>query len=252
MSATACLMALNSDEEEPALILSRAGMGTLEDGLISIRAAEAKEICRTMGLSALFRAGMDHELSGEDLHAAAIGIYRDSLEFVCGRDNVRDFYSWQLAWYLEDREVLEKITKKGGDVYSQVFTDYSGMMEIDEFLTETDCDKRVIVLEQSPADAMFLRESVMVRAGCEAIFAICDYEKYSRYNLHNLERLFGGLHGRSVILPHDIAFSDAAKSGEIPDFIGSRLDGESGSRELIEGLCKLSEMIGRKRIGRKD
>lgn len=236
-------MALKPDEESTSLILSRAGMGALEDGLISIRSANCSDICEDMGLNALFRARMNHELECDDFHGSAIGIYRDRLEFICGRDNVRDCYSWQLAWYLEDRRVLDEITKAAGDAYSQVFTDYSGMMEIDEFLTATDCDRRVIVLDQSPSDAWFLKESVILRAMSGVAFAISDYDRCSRYNMHNLERLFGGLHERTAALPRDIEFSDAAKSGEIPDFVGSRLDKKSGSAEFIENLEKLAELI---------
>lgn len=251
MSATACHLALKGNYDGDSLILSRTGIGPLEAGLISERAAGCDEICGSMGLNALFRARMSHQLSDSDFHSAAIGIYRYRLEFICGRDNVEDHYPWQLAQYGGDRGAMAEITRSAGKVYSQVFTDYSGLMEIDEFLTETCCDSRVIVLGQSPQEVRFLKESVIWPAPVDATFVISGYERTSRYSLHNLERLWPGLRKHTVIFPHDVEFEDAAASGEIPDFIGSRLDGKSGSETLIESLEGLGERILPDRTGRK-
>lgn len=194
-------------------------LNNLEGPLIGYQSSKHKEeYFRDVGVDALIRSLKSAPLDEETIENCCFSLLNNRLSLLPGTmKNNKDYFH-------EDMEKLVINMLR----YIEAFHDFvfidtnSGLNDLTHKVIE-EADLLVINLNQNIMMLNQILKEPMLD-GKKIFYLIGNYDKASKYNIHNLRRMYKKLNNKnSSVIPYNTEFQDAICDGKILDFIKSNL-----------------------------
>ena len=192
------------------------------------------------GIGGLIKAISSNKTSPEIITNYTRTIFKDRLEVLTDNNIPRENYEKQ-------KEYMKSIIRMASKYYDLVFIDIEGDL-LDPYIQGILQESNLIIANTSQRFKM-IEDFIHKSKNCEAIkdynvmFLIGKYDRYSKYNDKNLQRLkriqdiFG--------IPYNTLFFEYSNEGKMADFIiyNRKVKQNSIQTSIMEAIIKVSERI---------
>ena len=166
------------------------------------------------GISGLIKAISSNKATPEIITNYTRTVFKDRLEVLTDGYMPRDVY-------IKQREYMKSIIKIAKKYYDLVFVDLKGNIE-EEFVQGVLEESNLIVANTSQRKK-YIEEFITQRrthaalAKNNIVLLIGKYDKYSKYNIRNLQRKLGM--GDIYGIPYNTLFFEVCNEGNLADFV---------------------------------
>lgn len=195
-----------------------------------------------IGTDALIRDIKSRPLTQEIIHNNSISLMDRHLALFPGTEKKsREVYEKDI------QDIFQAIINEVAGCYDDVFIDVaSGYNEFSNSLI-ADADLTIVNLSQNIY--VLQRYFNTPHLNKNILYLIGNYDRNSRYNLKNLERMFPPLKKKTGVIPYNIEFVDAQNEGMVIPFFLKNIDcaRESSNYEFIQSARRMAGLIERAR-----
>jgi len=192
------------------------------------------------GITGLVKATASNKISPEIITNYTKTIFKDRLELLTDGNIPKEDYEKQKTY-------MKNIVKMANKYYDLVFIDIKGNIEapyIQEILAESDLivantSQRIKKIKQFLEE----RRRFTVINKKNVIILIGKYDKFSKYNVKNIQRLF--VKQEIYAIPYNTTFFESCSEGQVADFIINYRKEKQASAQgpIIEAISKVSNAI---------
>lgn len=192
------------------------------------------------GISGLIKAIASNKISPEIITNYTRTIFKERLEILTDNNILKEDFEKQ-------KEYMRSIIKIANKYYDLVFVDIEGSLE-DPYIQGVLQESNLIVINTSQRIKV-IKEFIEERKKCDAIrkdnviFLIGRYDKYSKYNIKNLQRTYRiqEIYG----IPYNTLFFEVCNEGNLADFIINyrKVKETSIQAPIIEAISEINQRI---------
>jgi cellulose biosynthesis protein BcsQ len=226
------------ERKKVALINAEIKNHDLEIYLIPINAKNSN-ILENTGIDVLTRSVLLNNLDINSIKNAAQSFYSDNLQIISGtlKTDMGDYRYDMMSPLVKIIEEMEK-------GYDHIFVSApNGFNEVAENLKLV-VDRVIVNLPQNKHEIEhYFKKYHTVMKEKDLFFMVGNYDKDSKYNLRNLERLYKPLKNKITAIPYNTDLKDAISESSVIQYLQKNIDVEGENQSFINEVQRVSNLI---------